>query len=56
MIRDVEGDGNCLFRSISDIVDGTERNHFKYRNLAVDYLDEHREFYELFIEDDITFD
>lgn len=27
MIRDVDGDGNCLFRSISDFVEGTEKSH-----------------------------
>ena len=31
-LRDVGGDGNCLFRSISDQVDGNETTHNFMRN------------------------
>jgi OTU domain-containing protein 3 len=31
MLRDVVGDGNCLFRSVSDQVDGDESLHRIYR-------------------------
>jgi len=45
MIRDVEGDGNCLFRSIADIMDGTENTHKSFRRFAVDYMRKNSEFY-----------
>ena len=31
----MQGDGNCLFRSICDQIEGTEKNHKKYRKLIV---------------------
>lgn len=34
-IKIVKGDGNCLFRSFSDQLDGNENNHVKYRTLIV---------------------
>jgi len=37
-MRDVRGDGNCLFRSVSDQLEDNEDNHNKYRQLAVSYL------------------
>lgn len=38
-MRDVKGDGNCLFRSIADQIDGDEDMHGIYRNIAVEYID-----------------
>lgn len=55
-IKEVNGDGNCLFRSISDQFEGNENNHFHYRNLTCDYIQSNREFIQFFIEDDITID
>ena len=55
-MRDVEGDGNCMFRAISDYLDGNEKNHMNYRKLAVRAMNENRDFFSLFVEDDITFD
>jgi len=51
-MRDVEGDGNCLFRSISDYVEGDENNHEKYRNMAVEYITKNKEYFALFLLDD----
>ncbi len=31
-MKDVEGDGNCLFRSIADSIEGDEKYHLKYRS------------------------
>lgn len=33
-LRDVGGDGNCLFRSISDQIEGEESMHLMYRKEA----------------------
>jgi len=49
-IKDVKGDGNCLFRSISDQIYGTEEFHEIIREKCMDYLLIEREFFEQFIE------
>jgi OTU domain-containing protein 3 len=36
-IKEVKGDGNCLFRSVSDQVEGCENNHHFYRQSAVKF-------------------
>jgi OTU domain-containing protein 3 len=55
-MRDVEGDGNCLFRSIADFVEGDENNHAKYREMAVEYITEHKDYFALFLLDDENID
>ena len=37
-IRDVKGDGNCLFRAIADQYYGTEEKHDELRTLATNYI------------------
>lgn len=37
-MRDVGGDGNCLFRSIADQLDGTENTHAFLREEACKYI------------------
>jgi hypothetical protein len=55
-MRDVEGDGNCLFRSIADYLEGEENNHEKYRDMAVDYITKNKEYFALFLLDDENID
>lgn len=55
-IREVEGDGNCLFRSVSEQVEGNENSHIEYREKCVNYMKDHKEIFEPFIEDDEPFD
>jgi OTU domain-containing protein 3 len=55
-MRDVEGDGNCLFRSIADFIEGDEDTHSKYRELAVEYITKHKEYFALFLEEDENMD
>ncbi len=52
-INEVGGDGNCFFRSVCDQLEGSEDNHFYYRALACDYIEENKDFIKFFIEDDI---
>lgn len=54
-IRDVKGDGNCLFRSIADIYDGDEDNHLNYRHVAVAYMRENPDDFAPFIDEETTF-
>ena len=49
-IKDVQGDGNCMFRAISDQIYGNEDFHEIIREKCMDYLLIEREFFEQFIE------
>ena len=55
-LREVVGDGNCLFRALSDQIDGSCSNHELYRQSVADYMVLHREDFEPFVEDDVPFD
>eukprot|EP01129_Flabellula_baltica_P011206 TRINITY_DN4858_c0_g3_i1.p1 TRINITY_DN4858_c0_g3~~TRINITY_DN4858_c0_g3_i1.p1 ORF type:complete len:334 (-),score=71.20 TRINITY_DN4858_c0_g3_i1:3-1004(-) len=55
-IKDVAGDGNCLFRAISDQLDGTPNRHAYYRAQICSFLERNREEYQYFVEDDMSFD
>jgi len=55
-IKDVAGDGNCLFRAIADQMDGNPDNHPKYRKRICEYIEHNRIDFEPFIEDDEPFD
>ncbi|XP_046332448.1 OTU domain-containing protein 3-like [Haliotis rufescens] len=55
-LRDIPGDGNCLFRALGDQLEGHCRNHFRHRQDVVRYMAEHRDDFEPFMEDDIPFD
>lgn len=55
-IRDVVGDGNCLFRALADQLDGDDSAHKRHRQDVVSYIKEHRSDFEPFIEDDVPFD
>ena len=55
-IREVGGDGNCLFRSVSDQMDNTEKNHKLYREICIDYMQKNQDEFAPFIEDDETYD
>ncbi|EGR34728.1 OTU-like cysteine protease family protein, putative [Ichthyophthirius multifiliis] len=50
-IKDVEGDGNCLFRSISDQLDGNEEYHAYYRKIVVEQIKSNQDFFKNFIYD-----
>ncbi|XP_056398040.1 OTU domain-containing protein 3 [Hyla sarda] len=55
-LREVPGDGNCLFRALGDQLEGHSRNHLTHRQETVDYMVKHREDFEPFVEDDVPFD
>ena len=54
-IREVIGDGNCLFRALADQLDGDDHAHSRHRQDVVRYITEHRADFEPFIEDDVPF-
>ncbi|XP_074655323.1 OTU domain-containing protein 3-like isoform X2 [Tubulanus polymorphus] len=55
-LRDIPGDGNCLFRALDDQLEGHCRNHLKQRLETVQYMIDNRRDFEPFVEDDISFD
>ena len=55
-IREVRGDGNCLFRSVAEQIEEDQNNFEKYRKITTDYMEEHKEEFQPFIEDDQTID
>ncbi|NXE96840.1 OTUD3 protein, partial [Menura novaehollandiae] len=55
-LREVPGDGNCLFRALGDQLEGHSRNHLRHRQDTVDYMVRQREDFEPFVEDDVPFE
>ncbi|KAJ1653227.1 2-oxoglutarate dehydrogenase E1 component [Dispira simplex] len=54
--KDILGDGNCLFRALADQHLGNQDTHAEYRQKICDYIANHRDDFEPFIEFDETFD
>ncbi|XP_054637774.1 OTU domain-containing protein 3 [Dunckerocampus dactyliophorus] len=54
-LREVPGDGNCLFRALGDQLEGHSRSHLQLRQETVQYMMSHRQDFEPFVEDDIPF-
>jgi len=55
-IKDVSGDGNCLFRAIADQLEGKPENHAKIRRKVVKHIEQNRSHFEPFVEDDVPFE
>ncbi|XP_026870323.1 OTU domain-containing protein 3 [Electrophorus electricus] len=54
-LREVPGDGNCLFRALADQLEGHSREHLRLRQETVQYMMTHRQDFEPFVEDDVPF-
>ena len=55
-VVEVKGDGNCLFRSISEQIEGDENNYKHYRELSVDYILQNKDDFAPFLDEDEPFD
>lgn len=55
-LREVPGDGNCLFRALGDQLDGHMGNHYRHRQDTTTYMLDHREDFQPFVEDDLPFE
>jgi len=55
-IKDVKGDGNCLYRAVSDQVDGHENNFQIYKCLAIKFISQNREIFQTFLPSGIKID
>jgi len=53
--KDMAGDGNCLFRALSDQYYGTDKHHAEIRHKVCQFLRENEGSYQMFVEDDQTF-
>ncbi|XP_051947470.1 OTU domain-containing protein 3-like [Xyrauchen texanus] len=54
-LREVPGDGNCLFRALGDQLEGHSRGHLHLRQETVLYMTTHKQDFEPFVEDDVPF-
>ena len=50
-LKEVGSDGNCLFRSVADQLEGNDSKHDKYRMAAITYIQEHKDEFVPFIEE-----
>ena len=55
-LRNTIGDGNCLFRALSDQLYGTEGYHLPLRAEITNWMAAHPERYSGFVEDDRGFE
>jgi len=55
-VKEMLGDGNCLFRSIADQIEGKQERHDHYRNLVVKYIEKEKDYFKFFMEDDEDID
>ena len=55
-IREVGGDGNCLFRAVCEQIEGNENNYAEYREKCINYMKENKDTFQPFIEDDEPID
>ncbi|KAK3583838.1 hypothetical protein CHS0354_022883 [Potamilus streckersoni] len=56
VLKDISGDGNCLFRALGDQMDGHVRNHNKHRQDVSRYMMEHKSDFEPFLDESVTFE
>ena len=51
-IRDVAADGNCLFRSISDQLEGYPENYDYYRQKTASYIEKNKKTFVKYLDED----
>ena len=55
-IREICGDGNCLFRAVSEQAENNENNFKYYREKCIEYMKKNSDIFIPFIEDDEPFE
>ncbi|PAA54614.1 hypothetical protein BOX15_Mlig013207g1 [Macrostomum lignano] len=55
-IRDIPGDGNCLFRALGDQLEGSDALHLKHRADVVQYMLAHKDDFAPFVDDSTSFE
>lgn len=56
VVVDVPRDGNCLFSSVSQQLEGNASNWAHYRRAACEHMEEENDFFAAFVEDDEPWD
>jgi OTU-like cysteine protease len=51
-LRNIKPDGNCLFRSLADQMEGNQEHHMQYRQMICDFMEACPEDFSPFVEDD----
>lgn len=51
-IREIQADGNCLFRAIADQIEGNENQHAVYRGRICQFMLKHEERFKWYLDDD----
>lgn len=52
VIKEVKGDGACMFRAVADQVYGDEEMHDSVRRLCMDYIAKNRDHFSQFLTED----
>lgn len=55
-IKEMQGDGNCLFRSFADQYENNQNNYNVFREKVIQYMTDNLEEFKPYIEDDETID
>jgi hypothetical protein len=55
-IKQIAGDGNCLFRAVSHQVYGTEDHHKYIRKRCMDYIENEQDYFKDYITGNLTFE
>jgi OTU domain-containing protein 3 len=55
-LREVPGDGNCMFRALSDQLHGGSDRHLEFRAGVVEFMKSNREDFEPFLVDETSFE
>ena len=55
-IREISGDGNCLFRAVCEQIENNEINYNFYREKCIEYMKDNPDKFTPFIEDDESYE
>lgn len=55
-LREIQGDGNCLFRALADQLNGDNNVHGRHRKDVVGYMKENKEDFAPFLDETVTFE
>ncbi|XP_066934499.1 uncharacterized protein [Clytia hemisphaerica] len=55
-LREIQGDGNCLFRALADQLNGDDKLHMRHRKDVVEYMKNHEDDFAPFLDETVTFE
>ncbi|XP_040579148.1 OTU domain-containing protein 5 [Lepeophtheirus salmonis] len=54
IIKKIKEDGNCLFRSVADLIFGDEEIHKAVRNQCMDYISQNGDYFSQYVTEDLA--